>query len=154
MQHFKLKTGELTLSNQTILPKKSANFSFHMSLLFFTAFACYFTANAFLQVFYLESLPYTYLLLLLASLLSIYKTILDKSSAECSNIPVENIRVVRFRTSTYSKIVKALFSSCYPTAEFVANDGEVTKIRVKLEKINLIQFKFELVKRDIRIEEY
>lgn len=154
MQKFELKTGELTLSNQAILPKKSANFSFQMSLIFFTAFAFYFTSRAFIQVFYNEGIPYTYLLLLLASLLAIYKTILDKSSAECSYIPVDNIRVVRFRTSTYSKIVKVLFSSCYPTAEFETKDGEVTKVRVKLEKSPLMLFKFELVKRDIRVEEY
>jgi hypothetical protein len=153
MQKFAVKGRELTLLGQTILTKNDARILYRTAFVLFSLFAAYFAIQICLHLpDHLFTLT-VYLLLFIASVLSIQKIITDRCIANRCDIPFKDLRVVRFKRRLIKCFAKPIPFSAYPHAEFEAKDGTVTKFRVLLEKPVLSQFKFELVKRDVRIEE-
>lgn len=153
MQKFAVKGTELILLKQTILTRNDAKILYWAAFVLFSLFATYFAIQIYLHLPDHLGILAMYLLLFVASILSIQKTITDRGNAIKSDIPIKGLRVVRFKKRFTKNIPRLIPTSRYPYAEFESFDGTITRFRVHLEKPILSQFKFELVKRDIRVEE-
>jgi len=153
MQKFSVRSGELILLNRTILTKDGATVFFRVHLFFFISFSAYFATQTYLHLLDNLGVLAIHLLFFVLSILSIQKIISDRNIAFCSNIPLNDLRVVRFKTMLFKKVIWFTILSRYPYAEFETHDGTITRFKVHLEKPILSQFKFELIKRDIQVEE-
>ncbi|WP_320051950.1 hypothetical protein [uncultured Acetobacteroides sp.] len=151
MQTFSFKGLELMLLNRTIVEGTKVNLIHRVFLALFTLFVVYFSVQIYLYLPQNLEVLVLYLLLFGAAILAIQKIIKDRHSPSMASISSDTIRVVRFKN--HFTRIPCLFSSS-PDAEFETHDGNTVKLRVRLEKAVLLQFKHELVKRDIRVEEH
>lgn len=144
------RNREIILLNHTITTKEIA-ISFLQSLLvIFSLFATYFAIQMCLRLgnswgsFALNAILFA------LSLFAIQKVFDYRSKVLKFQVSLGNLRTVRFKRRHYlSKLIMG-----YLNAEFETSDGDVTRIKILLETNLLSKFKFDLVKNDIRIEEY
>jgi hypothetical protein len=150
MQKFAVKGTELILLKQTILTRNDAKILYWSAFILFSLFATYFAIQIYLHLPDDLGILAMHLLLFVVSILSIRTIITIREDAINSDIPIKDLHIVRFRRR---HIAKTISISRYPYAEFESYDGTITRFRIHLDKPILSQFKFELVKRDIRVEE-
>lgn len=153
MQKFAVKGTELILLKQTILTRDDAKILYWAAFVLFSLFATYFAIQVYLHLLDDLGILAMHLLLFVAAILSIRTIITIRENAIKSDIPIEDLRVVRFKKRFIKNIPRLIPISRYPYAEFESYDGTIIRFRIHLEKPILSQLKFELVKRDIRVEE-
>ena len=145
--------GNLILLNNTILTRNTLAILCRTSLVLFSIFTIHFAIQAYLNLLDHLGALVVNMLLFIVSILSIHKIYTIKLTTLYRSLSIDNLRVVRFRTPFIKSFIRPVVFS-YPYAEFEDENGTVKKYRVCLEKPVLSQFKIELVKKDIRVEEY
>lgn len=153
MQTIAVKNGDLILLKNKIVTKEKASSIFRFHMISFALFSLYFAIKTGMSLTDSLGISAAYALLFIVSILSIWKTIVDKRDAFRSSIPADNLQVVRLKTPFLKNAFRPIILSQYPYAEFEGQDGTIKEFRVCLEKPALSKFKFDLVKKDVRIEE-
>lgn len=153
MLNNSIENKKLVIANHTILSKKGALLTFSLNLAFFSFFAVYFATLAVHHLATYHVFFFINLLFFAISILAIRKTITDRKKASSEYLKINNIVTARFKKESISAILRKLSSSTPSVVEFEDANGRVTRMKLMLDKPLLTEFKFDLVKHNIRVEE-